>query len=87
MGKHEAKKKKAGALTIKMILENKYFVTMNHKKIRRLMHKFNLKAIIRQAKPYKKIAKTTHKKKDVSNHLNRNFNQGELRKVLLTDIC
>lgn len=26
----EAKGKKAGALTIKMILENKYFVTMNH---------------------------------------------------------
>ncbi|MGE7185342.1 IS3 family transposase [Peribacillus sp. NPDC006672] len=82
----EAKKKKAGALTIKMILENKYFVTMNHKKIRRLMHKFNLKAIIRQAKPYKKISKATHEHKAVTNHLNRNFNQGEPRKVLLTDI-
>jgi putative transposase len=82
----EAKKKKAGALTIKMILENKYFVTMNHKKIRRLMHKFNLKAIIRQAKPYKKLAKATHEHKAVPNHLNRNFNQGEPRKVFLTDI-
>ncbi|MEJ9232295.1 transposase [Peribacillus butanolivorans] len=46
----EDKGKKAGALTIKMILENKYFVTMNHKKIRRLMHKFNHKATIRQPK-------------------------------------
>ena len=82
----DEKKRKAGALTIKMILENEYFVTMNHKKIRRLMHKFNLKAEIRQAKPYKKIAKATHEHKTVPNLLNRNFNQGEPGKVLLTDI-
>ncbi|MCT1392026.1 IS3 family transposase, partial [Peribacillus frigoritolerans] len=31
----EGKKKKADALTIKMIVENDFFVTMNHKKIRR----------------------------------------------------
>ncbi|WP_412762743.1 IS3 family transposase [Peribacillus frigoritolerans] len=48
----EAKRKKAGALTIKMILENNYFFTMYHKKIRRLMHKFNHKTTIRQPKPY-----------------------------------
>ncbi|MFD4818428.1 IS3 family transposase [Peribacillus butanolivorans] len=48
----EAKGKKSGALTIKMILENKYFVTMKHKKIRRLTHKFNHKATIRQPKSH-----------------------------------
>jgi transposase InsO family protein len=69
-----------------MILENEYFVTMNHKKIRRLMHKYNLETKIRRAKPYKKIAKATHEHKTVPNHLNRNFNQGEPRKILLTDI-
>ncbi|MFD6442362.1 IS3 family transposase, partial [Peribacillus sp. NPDC060186] len=42
-----------------------------------IMHKFNLKATIRQAKPYKKIAKATHEHKAVRNHLNRNFSQGE----------
>jgi putative transposase len=79
------KREKAGALTIKMILENEYFVVMNHKKIRRLMHKYNLETKVRRAKPYKKIAKATHEHKTVPNLLNRNFNQGEPRKVLLTD--
>ncbi|MGW6383782.1 IS3 family transposase [Peribacillus butanolivorans] len=79
----EGKKKKAGALTIKMILENDFFVTMNHKKIRRLMNKFNLKARIRQANPYKKMAKATHEHKVVPNLLNRKFNQGELGKLFL----
>lgn len=66
-----------------MILENKYFVTMNHKKIRRLMHKFNLKATIRQAK-------VTHEHKAVPNHLNRNLtkeNRGKFSlQILLTFI-
>nr|WP_284706778.1 IS3 family transposase [Peribacillus frigoritolerans] len=82
----EGKKKKADALTIKMIVENDFFVTMNHKKIRRFMNKFNLKARIRQANPYKKMAKATHEHKVVPNLLNRKFNQGEPRKTFLTDI-
>ena len=32
----DKKKAKAGALVIKMILENDYYVVMNHKKIRRI---------------------------------------------------
>jgi putative transposase len=82
----ENKKKKAGALTIKMILESEYFVTMNHKKIRRLMHKFHLETEVRRPNPYKKLAKATQEHKTVPNLLNRNFNQGEPRKILLTDI-
>lgn len=82
----EKKKKKAGALVIKMILENDHFVTMNHKKIRRLMRKFQLETAIRRAKPYRKIAQATQEHKIVPNRLNRQFNQEEPGKVLLTDI-
>jgi putative transposase len=38
----DEKKAKAGALVIKMILENDYYVVMNHKKIRRIMRKFTM---------------------------------------------
>lgn len=82
----EKKNGKAGALQIKMVLENDYYVTMNHKKIRRIMRKFNLVTKVRQAQPYRKIAQATHEHKTCSNILNRQFDQGEPGKVLLTDI-
>jgi putative transposase len=82
----DKKKGCAGALTIKMILENDYFVEMNHKKIRRIMRKFNLVAKVRQINPYKKMAKATQEHKTLPNLLNREFDQGEPGKVLLTDI-
>jgi transposase InsO family protein len=70
-----------------MVLENDYYVTMNHKKIRRIMRKFNLVAKVRfQAQPYKKIAQATQEHKTCPNVLNRQFDQKEPRKVLLTDI-
>jgi putative transposase len=50
---------KAGALVIKMRLERISGVVMNHKKIRRLMRKYNLVATIRQSNPYRKMAKAT----------------------------
>ncbi|MGM1008013.1 MAG: transposase [Bacillota bacterium] len=46
-----SKKETAGALQIKMILENDYSAVMNHKKIRRLMAKYNLETKIRKANP------------------------------------
>ncbi|MCY9514407.1 IS3 family transposase [Paenibacillus apiarius] len=46
---------KAGALVIKMRLERLKGIVMNHKKIRRLMRKFRLVAVIRH--PYRKMAK------------------------------
>ncbi|MDV7763349.1 IS3 family transposase [Peribacillus sp. CSMR9] len=54
-----SKKEKAGALQIKMVMENDHSAVMNHKKIRRLMAKYNLFAKIRRAKPSRKMAKTT----------------------------
>ncbi len=77
---------KAGALTIKMHLEREVDVIMNHKKIRRLMRKYNLVAQVRQANPYRKMAKATQEHKTCPNLLERKFDQGEPGKVLLTDI-
>jgi putative transposase len=82
----EALKGKAGALVIKMRLERLNGVVMNHKKIRRLMRKFKLVAVIRQANPYRKMAKATQEHHTCPNLLEREFNQGEPEKVLLTDI-
>ena len=59
---------------------------MNHKKIRRLMKRYGLFAKVRKPKPYKKMAKATQEHRTCPNLLNREFNQGEPGKVLLTDI-
>jgi len=77
---------KAGALVVKMRLERENGVVMNHKKIRRLMRKYKLIAAIRQANPYRKMAKATQEHQVCPNLLKRQFNQGEPEKVLLTDI-
>ncbi|WP_227940019.1 IS3 family transposase [Alkalihalobacillus deserti] len=83
---YSAKRKKVGALQIKMILENDYYVFMNHKKIRRLMKKYDLKAKIRQTNSYRKMFKATQEHRTCPNLLERQFDQGEPDKVLLTDI-
>lgn len=77
---------KAGALTIKMHLERTDDAIMNHKKIRRIMHKYNMVAKVRQANPYRKMAKATQEHKTCPNLLERKFDQKEPGKVLLTDI-
>ncbi|WP_199624859.1 IS3 family transposase [Paenibacillus alkalitolerans] len=77
---------KAGALVIKMRLEKIDGIVMNHKKIRRLMRKYRLVAKIRQANPYRKMAKATQEHSTCPNLLDRCFDQGEPAKVLLTDI-
>jgi transposase InsO family protein len=82
----EKKNGKVGALVIKMHLERVSSVIMNHKKIRRLMRKYGLITKIRQANPYRKMAKATQEHKTCPNLLKRKFNQGEPEKVLLTDI-
>ncbi|MCD7036743.1 IS3 family transposase [Metabacillus sp. GX 13764] len=82
----QRKQQKVGALQIKMILEHEYQIVMNHKKIRRLMKLFHLRAVIRQASPYRKLQKATQEHKVCANLLERQFDQGEPRKVFLTDI-
>jgi putative transposase len=77
---------RVGALQIKMILENDELILMNHKRIRRIMKKYNLLCKIRRANPYKQIAKATQEHKTCANKLERQFDQQEPNKVLLTDI-
>ncbi len=82
----DQKNEKVGALQMKMILENDYDVVMNHKKIRRLMRKYDLKAKIRRANPYRRMLKATQEHRTCPNLLDRQFDQEEPGKVLLTDI-
>lgn len=59
---------------------------MNHKKIRRLMHKYELTCPIRKANPYRRIAKALRTNVVADNHLQREFREHGPRAVLLTDI-
>ena len=46
---------------------------MNHKKVLRLMKKYNLLSKIRKKNPYKHIAKATQEHRTITNILSRNF--------------
>lgn len=61
-------------------------VIMNLKKIRRLMHKFNLCCPIRKANPYRRMAKALKTSNVADNLLQREFESYGPRMVLLTDI-
>lgn len=61
-------------------------VIMNIKKIRRLMKKYNLFCPIRQANPYRRMAKALKTNNVADNILNREFKLHGPRMVLLTDI-
>ena len=61
-------------------------VNMNVKKIRRLMHEFNLMCPIRKANPYRRMAKALKTSNVAENLLNRQFEAHGARMVLLTDI-
>lgn len=60
-------------------------IVINLKKIRRLMKKFGLVCKIRQANPYRRMAKALKTNTVYPNLVDRNFIQGP-RKILLTDI-
>ena len=61
-------------------------VNMNVKKIRRLMHKYELKCPIRKANPYRRMAKALRTSNVAANLLNRQFEAHGAQAVLLTDI-
>ncbi len=83
---YDASKGKVGYRGLYMALEELLEIPMNHKKILRLMRKFNLYSKVRRANPYRNLAKATEIHRQVPNHLNRNFHQTEPGKVFLTDI-
>ena len=78
--------RKKGARQIKMTLQNQYGITYNLKRIRRIMKKFTIICPIRKANPYRRMAKATKEHRTCPNELQRNFKQGVVGKVLLTDI-
>lgn len=61
-------------------------IIINQKKIRRLMHKFNLRCPIRKANPYRRMAKAMQTSRCAPNILSREFKAFGTRKILLTDI-
>lgn len=61
-------------------------IRMNHKKILRLMRKYGLWCPIRQANPYRRMAKELRTNTVAENSVNREFRSHGPRKILLTDI-
>ena len=61
-------------------------VRMNHKKIRRLMHKYGLMCPIRKANPYRRMARALRTNVIADNSVQREFRKHGPRKILLTDI-
>lgn len=69
-----------------MNLEREKKIRMNHKKIIRLMKKYNLVAKIRRRNPYKAIMKKTAEHRTFANQLNRVFTQIIPHRFFCTDI-
>lgn len=61
-------------------------IRMNHKKILRLLRKYGLWCPIRQANPYRRMAKELRTNTVAENRVNREFRSHGPRKILLTDI-
>ena len=78
---------KKGARSIYMrLLHLEPPVVMNIKKIRRLMKKYGLFCPIRQANPYRQMARTMQTSHVAGNEIQRQFKAYAPRKALLTDI-
>ena len=61
-------------------------IVMNHKKIQRIMKKYNLVTKIRRKNPYKMIMKKSLEHRTFENKLDRNFDQTSPYNVFCTDI-
>ena len=84
---HEFRGYRKGARSIYMrLLHLTPPVVMNLKKIRRLMRKYGLFCPIRQANPYRRMAKAMKTSHVAENAVQRQFKKYPPRKCLLTDI-
>lgn len=79
-------RRKYGWRQVKMQLERQKRVVMNHKKIIRIMRKYNLVAKIRRKNPHKTIMKKTQEHRTFENKLNRQFHLNVPHKIFCTDI-
>lgn len=71
---------------ITMLLKEEKEIIMNHKKVFRLMKKYDLLSIIRKKNPYAKIRKATQEHNTAKNILNRQFGWLKAFKKIWTDI-
>ena len=82
----DKKHKKAGIRTIAMILQNKYGITMNLKKIARIKKQYGLVTKIRKKNPYNVIFKKGLEHRTAPNLLHRQFDVNVPDTVYSTDI-
>ena len=80
------RKGKAGARTIKMLLQRYFWVNMNLKKIRRIMKKYGLQTTIRRKNKYKQGWLIGEEHRLSPNILSRQFNVEKEDTVYSTDI-
>lgn len=83
---YKFKRRKKGAKSIKMTLNEELKIQYNLKCIRRIMKKYGISCPIRKANPYKRMMKATLEHRVLPNLLKREFKQNIPGKVLLTDI-
>lgn len=83
--RHRGYAKGARGIYMRLLHQNPPAI-MNIKKIRRLMHKFDLRCPIRRANPYRRMAKALKTNTIAPNLLQRQFRDHGPRMVLLTDI-
>jgi len=83
---YDFKGRAKGSRTIAMLMPKLFGVSMNRKKIRRLMRKYGLECPIRRANPLKRMMKALQTNSVFSNKLNRQFAIGRPGEHLLTDI-
>ena len=69
---------------MRLLLDEK--IIMNHKKVMRIMKKYNLITKVRRSNPYKAIMKKTLEHRTFENKLNREFNQETPYRFFCTDI-
>lgn len=60
--------------------------TMNHKKIQRIMRKYELRTLVRKRNPYRQMMKKNLEHRIFPNKLQRNFNQDTPARFFCTDI-
>ena len=82
----DEKNEKIGVRQIKMLLNDRYKIVMNKKKISRIKNKFQLITKIRRKNVYRKFAKKIHEHQACPNFLNREFTRLKADDVYSTDI-
>ena len=82
----QAKQEKAGIRTIAMILEHKYGIKMNLKKIARIKREYGLITKIRKKNPFNIAFKKGLEHRTAPNLLKQNFKVNQPDKVYSTDI-